>query len=105
MKPLAFALTLYIPLTSFAFSAPAASDSLYDLFPLAPTLHYTYDYESHGSGYDEINSSGSRDSGTVEYVILDSSAAGDTAILWTIEELVTIHRWETQFIPLLDTNY
>ena len=59
----------------------------FDLFPLKPKLHYTYDYysECRTTWVVELEQQ-LVDSGSVEYIVRDSALSGDTSMIWNIEE-------------------
>jgi hypothetical protein len=65
-------------------SAFCQTDTLYDIFPLQTNLLYRYNYDRnyyyHGTNVIET------DSGSIDLIVRNSSAIGDTLRLWTIEE-------------------
>ena len=69
------------------FSISSAQTARFDVFPLEPRLHFKYRYDSRysagslGEGLVYFTT----DSGSVEYIVHNSVASGDTAIFWTIE--------------------
>jgi hypothetical protein len=84
---------------------PGRSQPPREVFPLAPRLHYVYAYASSWYTADELVSSGVSDSGTVRYVVLDSTLAGDTAVAWRVMEYRDLLRRENGSMPALDTSY
>ena len=79
------------------------AQTVYDVFPLAKNLHYKYLLESRYR-YQELVylMALSVDSGTVEYVIQDSTRLADTAIVWTVKQ--SEHLWHRRFSGT-DTSY
>src|SRR5437867_13053607 len=69
-------------------------DEIFDLLPLTRNLYYVYDYRSE-SRVTELAYvvQLSIDSGTVEYIVHDSTMANDSTIAWSLEERQTLwHR-------------
>ncbi len=64
------------------------SDSTFiDVFPLKKKLHYSYDYFIEYGWIDMLIPIDVHvDSGTVEYIVRDSSRLNDTVVIWNIEE-------------------
>lgn len=88
------------------FSIGSAQTAQFDVFPLKPGLHFKYRYDrrySAGSfGQGLVYST--TDSGSVEYIVHNSMASGDTAIFWKIEERQSLYH-RTIFHSNVDTIF
>jgi hypothetical protein len=102
-----FILTIIIVCNLQAENNHSLQDTLYEIFPLKTHLHYTYDYYSRSAtswvtALEELKI----DSGTVEYIVHDSTAVNDTLIQWNIEERRSIlHIDSISLYGPLDSTY
>jgi hypothetical protein len=67
----------------------------FEIFPLKKNLHYSYDY--YQKTYDRVwlfSTLVYLDSGTVDYVVLDSTKSNDTTISWNVLEVKDFYHWE-----------
>ena len=77
-----------------------------DVFPMTPHLYYSYDYYwdyTISSAIDGVTLM-LVDSGFVDYIVHDSTASGDTTLLWTVEERQSIHH-SVHNVHARDTAY
>jgi hypothetical protein len=81
-------------------------DTLIDVFPLVRGLHYKYDYYNEKS-YAEVATLFQlwTDSGSVEYLIHDSTLTNDTTITWNVEERRILKHRRYDWVPGEDTIY
>jgi hypothetical protein len=76
----------------FVGSACAQQQPLVDVFPIRLGMQYSYAHQAESISNDEIYTSGTRDSGLVEYVVFDSTAVSDSAIVWWAKEILSLRR-------------
>jgi hypothetical protein len=77
-------LSLFAGVLSLTAEARAATE----VFTLAPGLHYTYSYVSRSSSYNILEGTlVNRDSGTVGYVVQDSSVVTDSTVVWHVLQI------------------
>lgn len=76
-----------------------------DFFPLERSLHCLYQYEHQYHSWSYGAYSTAVDSGTIEYVVLDSSHSDDTTITWYVREHRRVLHHLVRNVPGLDTTY
>jgi len=81
------------------------NNSIVDVFPIEPGIKYSYSIYRYGSSGDEMVSSSSKDSGRVDYVVIDSTASNDTTIVWNILEIHDYWRTQASNLSHTDTTY
>ncbi len=82
------------------------SDSLYEVFLLHPSIRYSYAYSSYGISGDEMTSGSTKDSGQVDYVVIDSTNTNDSTITWHLLEIRNFWRnSRTHSLTTKDTTY
>lgn len=105
MKYLAFLIFLLVS-TQPIVEAGTSVDSLYEVFLLHPKARYSYEFTSYGISGDEMTSSSIKDSGKVDYLVLDSTIINDSTISWHLLEIHNYQRNEnSQTLILKDTTY
>lgn len=100
-------LLLFVYLTLEAKNKYSAQDTLFEIFPLRQNLHYTYDYISQSETREVVVLTELvTDSGTVDYIIHDSTYLNDTTVLWNIEQRRSIfHNYSVSLNYGMDTTY
>jgi hypothetical protein len=88
-----------------AKSVMSVADSLFEILPLQPHLHYIYDYVSN-STIDQLMIVGaSTDSGRIEYVVRDSAIVNDSTTMWNVDVRRSIlHVVTIKYVPS-DSTY
>jgi hypothetical protein len=82
------------------------TDSLFDVFPLKPGIRYSYLFNSYDNSSDETVFSSSKDSGQVDYIVIDSTNSKDSTILWSILEIHNFRSTRTvKYLSSHDTIY
>ncbi len=84
------------------------TDSLYQVFPLAPGLHYTYKYKYFKGDYaDGTTTDYTIDSGLVEYAVIDSSITNSSTVSWNVVEASHINQinWTNGDPPKTSSNW
>lgn len=105
MKKSIFIIFLSIGFQPLA-EAGTLSDSLYEVFLLHPNIRYSYAYTYYGISGDEMTSASMKDSGQVDYVVLDSVNTNDSTITWHILEIRNFWRNSRNQTHIInDTTY
>jgi len=93
------------------FLVKSSAQGIYDIFPLATGMHYSYTFYQEEEYYEVAALTlFNGDSGKVEYIILDSLQYGDTLKVWNIEERRNLRHWysliywDTTY-SIIDTSY
>jgi hypothetical protein len=108
----------YLAILTFVFLSSSPGDptilsrsDIFDLFPLSPSVKYTYEYLSEDtySGRASTNYLHRTivNSGRVVYTILDSMTVADTTRVWTVQERANIwhHEWGWYLIAGVQVNF
>lgn len=73
---------------NFNYNTSTGNDSLIDIFPLTKNLYYCYTYNTQDTIYwVSILETISETSGTVEYIVIDSTQTNDTLCEWSVKQI------------------
>jgi hypothetical protein len=93
-------------LTLPLFSISSAQPAKFDVFPLKTHLHYRYRYQySQSYWHLGVLQDAKTDTGSVECIVHDAVASGDTTLLWNIEVRFSLFHREKYFYLGLDTTW
>ncbi|HSR18543.1 MAG TPA: hypothetical protein VLM39_10685, partial [Ignavibacteriaceae bacterium] len=109
MKRLSLLFIIFLPLHLYPESIRihiTNKDSLYDVFPLRPGIKYSYGFLYEGSSGDYLISTTVKDSGQIEYLVIDSTSINDSLRIWNVIEIHNYNRYSSSSMPPgVDTSY
>ncbi|HEX9656557.1 MAG TPA: T9SS type A sorting domain-containing protein [Bacteroidota bacterium] len=93
---------VHVPLTGMM---PGANPTFIDVFPLSREQRTVYRYTEDYTSWSFQYSASVRDSGLVEYIVIDSMQVNDTTIGWSIKERWQFTRRVRTIFPATDTTF